>query len=400
MAIGMTLSTVAVMNEDYVNMQSRSYKSLLNNNKKYYEVTDYLRGEMEEAFFADERADNIIKEYIEAMEKSERYPYYHYGSHGIRMEKKLPDSFDEYYDIPSMRDPETQQLRAKQINQRVIIDYPLRITFGRGFAHDDFQYKEGKPIPVLMGADYEEHFTIGETVDAQCFGVDIQIEVIGFIHPDDYFPFNHIFQYENKSIIMPMLHFPETIDDEKDNLFKQRSYLQYVNGIFALEEDQSFAALFHHVNSMKDQYGMFDVIFMELDLQQAQLLGLSANKQIQVIRTICILTFVLSFIMVFISSVSLQKVNRRRYAILYMCGASRGNLISYILGQQLFTAFVACWMHLFLLDIGITGEGGTPNVGVIFLAFFFSAVATMFSVKDMYGKKALHITKEGNEYGK
>ena len=62
--IGMTLSTVAMMNDNYINMQSRKYKSLIDNSKQYYEVTDQLRGEVEEAFLADGQASNKIKAYI------------------------------------------------------------------------------------------------------------------------------------------------------------------------------------------------------------------------------------------------------------------------------------------------------------------------------------------------
>lgn len=397
--IGMTLSTVAMMNDNYINMQSRKYKSLIDNSKQYYEVTDQLRGEVEEAFLADGQASNKIKAYIETLEKSETYPYYHYGRHSLEIKKMLPDLFDEHFDTPWMMDPEIQKLQAKQINERVIMDYPLRVTDGRGFDHYDFQYKEGQPIPVLMGADYMEHFGVGDIINVHYFAEPSLLKVIGFVHPDDYFPFNHIFQYENKSVIMPMQHFPEIVNNEIDELIKRRSYLQYVNGIFALEENQNFADLFHHVNSTKDQYQMFDVIFMDLDLQQAQLLGLSANNQIHTVRMICILTFILSFVIVFISSVSLQKVNQRRYAILYMCGASRGSIISYILGQQLFMVFIACWLHLMLLNIGITGEDGAPNIWVILLTFVFSTIVTLLSLRNMYGEKTLLITKDGNGYG-
>ena len=73
-AIGMTLSTVAMINDNDVHMKSRNYKSLVDDSKQYYEVTDHLYGEAEDAFFADESASNRIKAYIEALEKSETYP--------------------------------------------------------------------------------------------------------------------------------------------------------------------------------------------------------------------------------------------------------------------------------------------------------------------------------------
>lgn len=399
-AIGMTLSTVAMINDNDVYMKSRNYKSLVDDSKQYFEVTDHLYGEAEDAFFTDELASNRIKAYIEALEKSETYPYYHYGNHSLEIEKILPDVFDEYYDAPQMMDPEIQKLRAKQINEQVMIDYPFSVVDGRTFTHHDFQYKEAQPIPVLMGADYSQYFSVGDIINVQYFAIPTSIEVIGFIHPDVYFPFNHIFQYENKSVIMPMLHFPEIVNDKDDDLLKRRSYLQYVHGIFSLENNQDFADLFRHVNSTKDQYQMFDVIFMELDLQQAQLLGLSANNQIHIIRAICLLSFMLSFVIVFISSVSLQKINQRRYAVLYLCGASRWNIVSYILGQQLFIVFIAFALYFTLLKVGITGEDGTPNMWIILLTLFFDTIITIFSLKDMYGKEALFITKDGNDYGK
>ena len=399
-AVGMTLSTVALINESYVSMQSRNYKSLIDDNRHYYETTDFLRGEIENKFFADGEASNNIKAYIEALEASDVYPYYHYGKHSLFMDKRLPDSFDEFYELPVLRDSERLRLRARQINRQVAADYPLRITQGRGFVDSDFTYKEGQTISVLLGADYNGYLQIGEIIDAEYFAVKCKLEIIGFFHLDDYFPLNHVFQYENKSVIMPMQHFPETVSNEQDNKLKQRSYLQYVNGIFALEENQSFAELFHFVNGVKDEFGMFDVIFMQLDLMQAQLLAISANKQIAAIRVICILAFMLSFVMVFISSVSIQRINRRKYAALYLCGASKGNIVSYILGQQLFTVFVACWLYIVLLSLGITGEGGAPYAIVIMLTFVFSAIAALLSLKDMRGNKAMYITKEDAEYGK
>lgn len=57
------------------------------------------------------------------------------------------------------------------------LDY---IQEGRGFLEEDFHYIQGERIPVILGNDYMQHYSVGDVLELNYLENDLEFEVVGF----------------------------------------------------------------------------------------------------------------------------------------------------------------------------------------------------------------------------
>lgn len=78
-------------------------------------------------------------------------------------------------------------MKCFQTSPKFFTEFGIAPEQGRSFEQQDYQYKVGKEIPVLLGHDYLGILAIGDTLHGLYLGQDMQFEVIGIVGADAYF---------------------------------------------------------------------------------------------------------------------------------------------------------------------------------------------------------------------
>ncbi len=101
---------------------------------------------------------------------------------------------------------------ALQVTENFFDLFPLRISEGRGFTDEDYDYMNSGRIPVILGSAYKESFSIGDTFEGYYIFQRFVFEVIGFAESGN--PFYSSAESRpvpaDRYIIMP---FAEIIED-------------------------------------------------------------------------------------------------------------------------------------------------------------------------------------------
>lgn len=118
-----------------------------------------------------------------------KFTYISYSNDGKDI--KLFDGYEDYQINPSLpldnyNGDTYVMLRNLRVSERFVDNFKLRIIKGRNFQEDDF--KLGEVIPVILGYNFINKFSLGQEIDCTPSWDNIKkLKVIGFLDKDSYF---------------------------------------------------------------------------------------------------------------------------------------------------------------------------------------------------------------------
>ena len=187
----------ALVTENDIKNQAASFKKNYGD-KQFLRVTDKFDNMYEDDFFY---TPNYIGKMIyayEQMKNNKKLNFYSQANNPVYIEnapndirfcKSPPENEDSFSVEEYAIDLEAYDgnihyyngVKCIWIGQGGMEANGIKITDGRGFEEQDFEYyTDGDTIPVIMGNDYKEYYKIDDTFKADMFFVNLNFKVIGF----------------------------------------------------------------------------------------------------------------------------------------------------------------------------------------------------------------------------
>ena len=340
------LLTVALLFENvlmndaiHVNRQNEKLQSWTD--KSFYTLTDTVSQEEEAALWKSDDCILRMKSVVDAFE--EAYGYCVYGQQPMSIEGfRMPDEF--YY--PLRRDAqgnklyENAELICRQVNSYAWDLFQMQTVEGRGLEPGDYEYED--EIPVVLGNAYSGYLKVGDVLE----GYRQRLKVVGILQPNIVVRFQDRLEQLDWTIVMPSRELPEGMDgripyDTQLGTDYRMDYIQKLGGIFALSSENELPELMRFIDETVKKYGIFDLQLMILPPRGVQLLSdvvgqYSQTKQLWTVVMLLLLTLCFArFAALFF------RQNARRYAVLLVSGASRGQMLQIVLSGMLTMALIS-----------------------------------------------------------
>ena len=340
------LLTVALLFENvlmndaiHVNRQDQKLQSWTD--KHFYTLTDTVSQEEEAALWKSDDCILRVKSVVDVFE--EAYGYCVYGQQQISIEGlRMPDEF--YY--PLRRDAqgnklyEDAELICRQVNSYAWDLFQMQTVEGRGLQPGDYEYED--EIPVVLGNAYSGYLRVGDVLE----GYRQRLKVVGILQPNIVVRFQDRLEQLDWTIVMPSRELPEGMDgripyDTQLGMDYRMDYIQKLGGIFALSSENELPELMRFIDETVKKYGVFDLQLMILPQRGVQLLSdvvgqYSQTKQLWTVVMLLLLTLCFARF-----AALLFRQNARRYAVLLVSGASRGQMLRILLSGMLTMALIS-----------------------------------------------------------
>lgn len=389
------LLTVALLFENvlmndaiHVNRQDQKLQSWTD--KHFYTLTDTVSQEEEAALWKSDDCILRMKSVVDAFE--EAYGYCVYGQQQISIEGlRMPDEF--YY--PLRRDAqgnklyEDAELICRQVNSYAWDLFQMQTVEGRGLQPGDYEYED--EIPVVLGNAYSGYLKVGDVLES----VGRRLKVVGILQPNIVVRFQDRLEQLDWTIVMPSRELPEGMDgripyDTQLGTDYRMDYIQKLGGIFALSSENELPELMRFIDETVKKYGVFDLQLMILPPRGVQLLSdvvgqYSQTKQLWTVVMLLLLTLCFARF-----AALLFRQNARRYAVLLVSGASRGQMLRIVLSGMLTMALISNVLA-YAITYMLIGVKYRLSLAALSLALDAAVSMVMFRLYIQTSEKAVSI---------
>lgn len=154
-------------------------------------------------------------------------------------------------------------LNTIQVNRNFNNIFITALGKGDAFTDEDFTLNSLNNIPILLGSNYRNDFSIGDILKLNYLGIDLTFKIKGFLAPNITLEKNkEIFSLDNY-ICIPNFHFVSTskITEESEYfIFLMRYYLQKNRGYFQCETSFKVNELEQQIDTIAQKYELNYII--------------------------------------------------------------------------------------------------------------------------------------------
>lgn len=329
LTLTLVLSNLLFASKAHVEQEQMHHASLWDG-KQVYATYDtlYEHKALESAYLKEPGSQMRVQRYVDALEADARFPYYICGAHGIEAKDNVKIPGENVLDAEGV-------LKAHQVNRSVMRDFPPAILYGRSFAESDYLWQPGDDIPVLAGYAWRDALAPGDRFTGTFMTSAATFHVIGIAGENTYFPLFDQLVYEDDFLIMPTLRCMQPAADPDRDFFEKIVALQNASGFFRLPGDMPLSELATHLDTLGQQYGVFETKLLRVDQARLLLLAISSDKHRQVYGALMLaLAGCALLCMITLSRASVRK-NARTLSIFYLAGAGPWQIALLLMGQGL-----------------------------------------------------------------
>jgi hypothetical protein len=129
------------------------------------------------------------------------------------------------------------QVLSIQISENVQNDFNISVAAGRKFLPEDFSLSKGQPIPVLMGSEYANFYSLGDTFSAYYLYSPFTFNIIGFLDTSCEISISVGSTHLDKYIIMPSFSFIDPPESDTEYITQKIHLANRTSGIVRTTED-------------------------------------------------------------------------------------------------------------------------------------------------------------------
>ena len=284
---------------------------------------------------------------------------------GIECNEETRSQYSFYY--PQVSDPPSYALNAYTVDRDYIDIFDLSLDSGRLFTEEEFTVLDPTHVPVLLGYDYKDYFSIGETFEGFLFSSGhltsindeankTVFEVIGFIAKGQLFiPFSSgsLNTYDNHVILPYVYNSVEewlTIYEENPDYF-DKSYLwtRYTAGLGTsgmmqsktfLVEKGNEEAFVEHLQNAIDSVDDYDVLKIHESNKAATYKSDEVNEKFIILTVLAVVMLVFSLMNIIFSAVNNTSNNIKAYAVHRLIGATKAQILIFSAAETLLYSLI------------------------------------------------------------
>ncbi|WP_312651187.1 hypothetical protein [Aminipila sp.] len=240
-----------------------------------------------------------------------------------------------------------EDIKSVQINKKAFDFYHLKIDKGSYFKWNQINYANNK-IPVILGADYEGIYHIGDIIEANFYSLNVEFQVIGFLQTDS--TIYHKYEVRrclDQYILVP---YPEKGYENMDKYFRGILYSSMINGnIVVQNSDSALQFILDKLSELSKHSGYYQYTLIGIPIFAVQynmvISTVQANKNLitaVLVLLICITTFIMGSISYF-----LYQRRRNIYEVYTILGYSKQEIHRMIFREMSFP-YIAAFILLII----------------------------------------------------
>ncbi|WP_350344573.1 hypothetical protein PRVXT_000995 [Proteinivorax tanatarense] len=347
----------------YVYMQERHASVQTYGDKNVYTLMDTLTGKEERQFFKDPESVSKLQHMYTYLNKQINETFISATDHPISIEFgdiSDTDIFLQGYESGRPSEPvekngtKYNSVKAVKVNQQALETFPINnLTDGRLFDKADYENLDFGSIPVLLGAEYEDIFDIGDRIESTYLFYPFTLEVIGFIESNSFLSTRiEPETYVDRYIVLPAQKFGEPANEEQFN-FLRRYYLHSINGAIYSSEDLAY--IDGLIKQANDVTGFNNLMILGgMDSQLGAILE-TMGEQISALLFLTVTLFIICILMLVVLIWKKVQDNYKNIAIHLISGGTMNQIFSYIAGEILFIVSVPMIIVLFTVTLFVIG---------------------------------------------
>lgn len=184
-----------------------------------YFIKEALSDQVYYQYLEDKKNIQKMKRFLELLYNSDSFMFYTQIEHqGIQIvNDEIPDIFlmgyesgDHEWSVNEYEGKKIYSTKALYVSEQFFDEYKIKISEGRMFVKEDYNYRKGIAIPVLLGSEYKSFYNIGDEFSGYSYMDEIvTFKVIGFLENGAFFysSQNKDFVSANRYIIVPAMMF-------------------------------------------------------------------------------------------------------------------------------------------------------------------------------------------------
>ena len=244
----------------------------------------------------------------------------------------IPDKFlfqyERGYPMES-KDEFKKSVKCLHVSSNVFSEFGITVSEGREFQDEDFYYTAGEYVPIILGHEYKEVFSIGQILDGKYLDKTLKFRIIGFLPELTEIPApgNRGTLLCDRYIVMPAF----TWENNKEaSWFDKVTLSQYTNGIVI--SDLNYADVEERINRYILQTGTMNfAVSPESSNAIKSLTSVSESELSRLIYIFVILTiFTIASMSITING--FIRENYYEYGVHLLSGATPKFLVMQIIG--------------------------------------------------------------------
>lgn len=244
----------------------------------------------------------------------------------------IPDKFlfqyERGYPMES-KDEFKKSVKCLHVSSNVFSEFGITVSEGREFQDEDFYYTAGEYVPIILGHEYKEVFSIGQILDGKYLDKTLKFRIMGFLPELTEIPApgNRGTLLCDRYIVMPAF----TWENNKEaSWFDKVTLSQYTNGIVI--SDLNYADVEERINRYILQTGTMNfAVSPESSNAIKSLTSVSESELSRLIYIFVILTiFTIASMSITING--FIRENYYEYGVHLLSGATPKFLVMQIIG--------------------------------------------------------------------
>ena len=190
-----------------------------------------------------------LKDFYECLKREQSWKFLSVDRQFINIHSAgIPDKFLFQYEqgcpIES-EDKSKKDVKCLHVSKNVFSEFGVTVSEGREFQNEDFHYDNGEYIPIILGHEYKDIFSLGQILDGEYLSETFKFKVIGFLPELTEIPVsgNTGTILCDRYIVMPAFSFN---DNSEISFFDKASLDHYVSGVII--SDLNFADVEERIN--------------------------------------------------------------------------------------------------------------------------------------------------------
>ena len=262
---------------------------------------------------------------------------------GIECNEETRSQYSFY--APQVSDPPSYSLNAYTVDSDYIDIFGLSLDSGRLFTEEEFTVLDPTHVPVLLGYDYKDYFSIGDTFEGYLFSSDYEanktvFEVIGFISKGQLFmPISGSLNTYDNHVILPYVYNSVeewlTIYEENRDYFSTFGlWTRYTAGLGTCGMIPSKMFLVEKGN--EEAF----VLKINESNKAATYKSDEVNEKFIILTVLAIVMLVFSLMSIIFSSVNNTSNNIKAYAVHRLIGATKAQILLFSAAETLLYSLI------------------------------------------------------------
>ncbi|MDO4504014.1 MAG: ABC transporter permease [Clostridia bacterium] len=325
-------------------------------------------------YFEDKNEDySKLKRFVESLEKREDLDFVITDDQSVIIfAPGLPNKFNFQYEFnnPSFANQDhkdEKEVKALHVSENFFREFGINLSEGEFFKKEDFYHKEGDYVPVILGHEYKNIFSIGQIIDGKHLYEKFQFKVIGFLPEFTDIPWSDLvagrFTSADRYILIPAF----TYSSESNDAYRynQVNLMLYSSG--RIISKLNFLDVKGIVENLRLKSGTNEEYIVYLDSDDiSQKLTMMSKKDLSNLIYIFVILTIFTIVSMSLTINGFIKDSYYEYGVHMVSGASPENLVFQVIGFTLLIVGVPCLFSFLLTPIVL--------LYVPFLEFFVETI--------------------------